>query len=162
MQCNQTKMRPRWWRVFSMACLLAANLAPVESALAKDDANARDAKAVVLDFQEQFFNRHDVTAADRFLSDDYRQHNPNFADGRAPFVSFFSRFFAEHPNARATTVRMAADGDLVFAHIHFQSDPEDRGRAIVNIYRVRDGKICEHWDVVQPVPATAQNGNSMF
>jgi predicted SnoaL-like aldol condensation-catalyzing enzyme len=59
-------------------------------------------------------------------------------------------------------IRSVADGDLVWLHVHSVAAPQDRGRAIVNIFRVSGGKIVEHWDVVQPVPETADNDNTMF
>lgn len=57
---------------------------------------------------------------------------------------------------------MLADGDLVMLHVHSQDKPGDLGVAVVDIFRVQDGKIAEHWDVIQPVPAKDANGNGMF
>ena len=59
-------------------------------------------------------------------------------------------------------VRSAADGDLVFLHVHSTGNPQDRGNAIVDIFRVDHGKIAEHWDVIEPVPEHAANDNTMF
>lgn len=62
----------------------------------------------------------------------------------------------------ARIVRSAADGDLVYLHVHATEHPGDRGEAVVDIFRVKDGKIVEHWDVIQPVPETSANRNTMF
>lgn len=83
-------------------------------------------------------------------------------DGKEPFVSFFTGFFAENPDSHAEVVRSATDGDLVWLHVHSTNGAEDRGQAVIDIFRVTDGKIVEHWDVIQPVPATSANENTMF
>ncbi|KAJ34238.1 hypothetical protein BW45_04870, partial [Agrobacterium tumefaciens] len=70
--------------------------------------------------------------------------------------------FKENPQSKARIVRSATDGDLVYLHIPSTEKDGDRGRAIVDIFRVTDGKITEHWDVIQPVPETAANNNTMF
>jgi predicted SnoaL-like aldol condensation-catalyzing enzyme len=97
------------------------------------------------------------------MADDYIQHNPMVATGKAPFVEFFTGFFAENPDASARIVRSAAQGDLVWLHVHAGGNEDGTGGlAIVDIFRVEDGKIVEHWDVVQPVPDEAANDNTMF
>ncbi|MBN9225426.1 MULTISPECIES: nuclear transport factor 2 family protein [unclassified Microbacterium] len=58
--------------------------------------------------------------------------------------------------------RALADGDIVVTHSHFRRTPEDRGLAVADFWRLEDGKIVEHWDVIQEVPAEAKNTNSMF
>ena len=83
-------------------------------------------------------------------------------DGKAPFVNYFTGFFKENPQSKARIVRSATDGDLVYLHIHSTENESDRGRAIVDIFRVTDGKITEHWDVIQEVPEKAANNNTMF
>jgi len=73
-----------------------------------------------------------------------------------------SAFLDENPEWHGRIVRSGTDGDLVFLHVHQTNGPEDRGQAIVEIFRVDDGKIVEHWDVIQPVPESAANDNTMF
>lgn len=125
--------------------------------LAVEDAN-RD---LVVDFYDKFFIDHDIAAAS-VIADDYKQHNPNVPDGKAPFVDFFTGFFAENPQSRGEVVRSATDGDLVFLHVRSTNGPQDRGEAVVDVFRVNDGKIVEHWDVIQAVPEEAANSNTMF
>jgi len=126
--------------------------------LAHEEANRK----LVLDFYDQVFVKHEVEKAALVLADDYIQHNPLVPTGKAPFVNFFTGFFKANPQAKGRTLRSATDGDLVFLHNHSTTSENDRGRAIVDIFRVKDGKIVEHWDVIQPVPETAANTNTMF
>lgn len=144
------------------AMLLAA--APLPAAPATRD-TALEAKnlALVLEFQEKVLNRHDMSVAERLLTDDYIQHNPRIPNGKAAFIGFFGKLGVTRPTLRSEVVRSAASGDLVFVHIH-SSDGSGKGdAAIVNIYRVEKGRIAEHWDVIQPVPEGASaNGNTMF
>ncbi len=126
--------------------------------LAQEEAN----RTLVVDFYNAFFNDHDVTAAERFLAEDYIKHNPTVPDGRAPIIAFFGDNFQKNPERSSRIVRSAADGDLVWLHVEAKQNASDRGVAVVDIFRVEDGKIVEHWDVIQPVPDTAANDNTMF
>ena len=66
------------------------------------------------------------------------------------------------PNRSSEIKRVMAEGDLVVLHVHSKPSPEDRGSAIIDIFRVENGKIVEHWDVIQPIPEKAANTNTMF
>ena len=118
-------------------------------------------RKLVVEFYDRFFNKHDVEAAS-VVAEDYRQHNPQVPDGKKPLVSFFTGFFKDNPQSKAEIVRTAADGDLVWLHVHATNGADDRGEAIVDVFRVKDGKIVEHWDVIQAVPKEAANKNTMF
>jgi predicted SnoaL-like aldol condensation-catalyzing enzyme len=83
-------------------------------------------------------------------------------DGIEPSVGFLSKRFETNPQAINEIKRVIADSDLVAVHVHSRSNDTDRGRAIVDIFCVENGKIVEHWDVIQPVPENAQNNNTMF
>ena len=120
-------------------------------------------KKIVRDFYELAFNRHKPTeAAKKYIGDKYIQHNPYVPDGAAAFYGYFEGFFKEHPQSRVEIKRVLGDGDLVVLHLHSITDAKDRGRAIVDIFRVDNGKIVEHWDVTQDVPAQSANANTMF
>lgn len=95
-------------------------------------------------------------------SNDYRQHNPSVPDGRAPLVDYFTGYFKANPQSRARIVRSAANGDLVWLHVHSTNGEGDLGRAVLDIFRVEDGQIVEHWDVIQDVPGKSSNSNTMF
>ena len=93
-----------------LALPFAAQAGPAENARPQARLNQPDASeqakanlALVLEFFEGFFNRHDVSIAERLVAEDYRQHNPFVADGREPFVHYFSSEFAGlvYPTAMA-------------------------------------------------------------
>lgn len=125
---------------------------------AQEDAN----KKLVLDFYQRFFGDKDISAADKYLAPSYKQHNPLAATGRDAVKKFFTPFFANPaiPKSKIDVRRVAADGDLVWLHIRSKTTGSER--AVVDIFRVQNGKIVEHWDVIQPVPAKSANNNTMF
>ena len=124
---------------------------------------AEQNKKIVTDFYEGVFLKHQVKDyADRYIGMQYIQHNPHVPDGKAPFVEYFTGYFKENPNAKSVIKRAVAEGDLVFLHVHSTQNAQDRGVAVVDIFRVENGKIVEHWDVQQEVPVEAANKNTMF
>ncbi|MBB2682674.1 MULTISPECIES: nuclear transport factor 2 family protein [Rhizobium] len=142
--------------------ILAGIAMPSGAFAASRDLKVEEAnRKLVVEFYDRFFNSHDVEAAS-VVADEYRQHNPEVPDGKKPLVSFFTGFFKDNPQSKAKIVRSSADGDLVWLHVHATNGADDRGQAIVDIFRVKDGKIVEHWDVIQAVPKEAANKNTMF
>ena len=144
-----------------IAATLAAGLASAaQPALAgpREDAN----KALVLAFYDAAFSKLDAEQAATYLAPGYIQHNPEVANGIAPLQDYVRWIRANTPQSRASIKRVLADGDLVMLHVHSQDKPGERGVAVVDIFRVADGKIAEHWDVIQPVPAQDATGNGMF
>lgn len=141
------------------AVVLALMLAAVTPAFAADpEAN----KKVVLDFYEKGLNQKDFDAAAKHFGPKYIQHNPTAPDGIEGFKAFVAMRKEKFPNARSEIRRAFADGDFVILHVESHREPGDRGVAIVDIFRLENGKIVEHWDVIQPVPEKAANGNGMF
>lgn len=124
---------------------------------------AENNKKIVTDFYEGVFLKHQVKAyADQYIGEKYTQHNPHVPDGKAPFVNYFTGHFKENSDAKSVIKRAVAEGDLVFLHVHSTQNAQDHGVAVVDIFRVENGKIVEHWDVQQEVPANAANSNTMF
>jgi predicted SnoaL-like aldol condensation-catalyzing enzyme len=120
-------------------------------------------KQVVLDFMKMLFVDHKVDQAiDTYIDPGYIQHNPMAATGAEPIRTFFKGFYANSPEATIEIKRALADGDLVAVHYRAIFKPGERGFAVVDIFRVANGKIVEHWDVVQPVPEKSANENGMF
>ena len=126
-------------------------------------ATERVNRQVVVDFYQQVFQKHQVEAAvKQHIGKEYIQHNPHVGDGTAPFVAYFVPYFQQNPQARSEIKRVIVQGDLVVLHVLSREHPQDRGTAVVDIFRVKDGKIVEHWDVQQAVPEDAANSNTMF
>ncbi|WP_175777409.1 nuclear transport factor 2 family protein [Burkholderia anthina] len=150
-------------RTIAAFVLLAASTAALAAGPATRDVATEEAnRQLVLKFYDRFFNKHEAVEAAGVVADDYKQHNPHVPDGKKPFVSYFVGAFQKNPESRARIVRSAADGDLVYLHVHATEHPGDRGEAVVDIFRVKDGQIVEHWDVIQPVPEKSANANTMF
>jgi len=122
-----------------------------------------NAKKLVLDFFDLAFVKRDAAqAADRYLGSSYTQHNPTAPDGPEVFPTLIGGLFAQAPEASFHLKRAVAEGDLVVLHYNLKMSPDDLGHAVVDIFRVEDGRIVEHWDVMQPVPADSNNDNGMF
>ncbi|SFG44466.1 Predicted SnoaL-like aldol condensation-catalyzing enzyme [Novosphingobium sp. CF614] len=120
-------------------------------------------KQVVTRFMTEFYVRKEVRKAfETWVDPGYIQHNPMAATGRDAAIGFLEPFFAGNPDIHYEIKRIIADGDLVAVHSRGSFSARDRGVAVVDILRVKDCKVMEHWDVVQPVPETSANTNGMF
>ena len=120
-------------------------------------------KQIVLDFLNLAFNqKKPAEAADRFIGAKYIQHNPQVADGKEAFVEFATWFTSHFPELRLEVKRALAEGDMVATHGLIKTSAADRGTASVDMFRLENGKVVEHWDVHQPWPETANNEHPMF
>jgi predicted SnoaL-like aldol condensation-catalyzing enzyme len=119
-------------------------------------------KKLVLDFYEEIIGRKDFEAARKYMGATYRQHAPYATDGHEGLRAFVEWFRTNCPNHRYEVVRVLAEGDFVMLHLHGMGGPNTHGESVVDIFRVEDGKVVEHWDIIQPIPENAVNTNSMF
>ena len=117
---------------------------------------------IVAFYQEAFNEGRPEQAAAAHLGATYTQHNPEAQDGPEAFVGYVHWLRSQFPELHLDIKRVLADGDLVVTHSNLHLKPGDKGMAVADFWRIADGKIVEHWDVVQQVPEESANANTMF
>ena len=118
-------------------------------------------KKIVVEFYQKLFGDKDISIIDQYIVKDYIQHNPIAADGRQALKDIAAKWLANQPKSVVDFQQVAADGDLVFLHIKTKT-PSGKDLSLVDIFRLKDGKIVEHWDVMQEVPDKSANPHPMF
>lgn len=111
---------------------------------------------------EEMLDKTDADAVDALVASGYIQHNPNAATGAEGLKAMLRRARLRYPGVTHEVKRILADGDMVAAHVHVTFEPGTDGFAVVDIFRIVDGRLAEHWDVSQPIPTERQNDNGMF
>jgi predicted SnoaL-like aldol condensation-catalyzing enzyme len=125
----------------------------------RDRARLEQHKRTVVAFYTLAFNGHQPEeAVRRYVGPVYIQHNPFAADGPEAFIAFVNAF----PQASVDIKRVIAERDLVITHSQVQLGPQYPATAAMDMFRLKHGKIVEHWDVVQEIPAESANDNGMF
>lgn len=152
--------RPYLTPLLAAAALTLSACAQTTAAppLSQAETNRRN----VLAFYDKALNQKDADAAVQYLGPRYVQHNPVAADGVEGFRQFIGYLRDKQPRSHSEIKRSFVDGDYVILHVHAVNGPGDRGSAIIDIFKLENGKIVEHWDAIQPVPAKAANRNGMF
>lgn len=108
-------------------------------------------KQLITAFYQQFFNEHDLTAPLRMVREDYIQHNPGVGQGRQALIDAFAEKFKHNPDFHLEIQMIIAEGDMVAVYLK-NTDVNGRTKArVVDVYRLEDHMLAEHWDVLQPV-----------
>ena len=118
-------------------------------------------KRIVSQFFDEFLIGHNVKILDECLRPNYIQHNPLIADGKQGLILFFQEYWEKY-NPTYDVKRILAEKDLVAIHYHYKRNAGEKGMAIVDIFRLENGKLVEHWDVVQPLPQKSENDHPLF
>jgi predicted SnoaL-like aldol condensation-catalyzing enzyme len=144
-------------RILSLMLLLTLAL-PARAATAEQmEAN----KKTVWALYDAAFNKKDMALARTYLGPHYKQHNPMAKDDVAGLAGFVAFLKAKSPNFQVELLREFADGDYVITHVWGHNGSNGRGFIAMDIFRLENGKVVEHWDSVQPIPEKAMNSNGM-
>lgn len=141
---------------------IAALVLAAPAAKAADARQMEENKKIVLDFYDKAINQKDFEAASKHLGTRYIQHNPGAADGAEGLKAFLAFLREKFPNYKSEIKRAFADGDYVILHVYNVREPGTRGRAIIDIFKLENGKVVEHWDVAQDIPEKMPHNNGMF
>lgn len=146
-----------------LALMLA--LAPAVQARAHTptrlSATARN-RAVMKDFAHRFYDLRDVRGAFMaHVAPDYIQHNAGIPDGRDAAIAALEPMFAR-PGSRFDVKRILVDGDQAVIHLHGRTGPDGNGGTVADFYRLKNGRIVEHWDVLQPIESKTVNPHPYF
>ncbi|UII79818.1 nuclear transport factor 2 family protein [Flagellimonas sp. CMM7] len=119
-------------------------------------------KQNAIEFYRMAYLGNPKLAIEKYVGNEYIQHNPDVADGTQGFIDYFERMQKEYPEKSIDFVRCIAEGNLVSLHTH-QSWPNDDHYVTMDFFRFDDtGKICEHWDAIQQIPKKSANPNTMY
>ena len=119
-------------------------------------------KRNAIDFYRMAYLGNPGEAVDLYVGPEYIQHNPLVGNGPQAFIDYFSEMARDYPDKSITFVRAVAEGDLVALHTH-QTWPGNEEYVTMDFLRFDDnGKIVEHWDAIQAIPAETKNGNTMY
>lgn len=145
--------------VFALAIPAAASAEEAD----RKPACGRSIDEIAAGFVSLFYDQGKVREAyETYVAEDYIQHNPHATDGREAAIAFLEPFYQRNPGHRMIVHRVIVQEPYIVVHLHGQPTPDDLGAAAVDILRVENCMIAEHWDVTQPVPETSANENGMF
>lgn len=122
----------------------------------------RQNKQLVENVYEFVLNPLDSRRVDDYIAPDYIQHSPLAETGAEGLKTFLDWAKQHSPEAVHSVKRIMVDGDMVVAHVHVIINPGERGNTVIDIFRIEDGKVAEHWDAMQAIPETSANSNGVF
>ena len=162
---KQSRVRNRrLWNAFAAAILVTSLTCatPGASAEAGKSSKQKHNEEAVKSFYETALNQKNFEGSVKYLAPKYIQHNPQAEDGVEGFKKFIEYLNANAPQSHWEIKQVFSDGDFVILHILQKFKPEDHGSAVIDIFRLENGKIAEHWDVIQMIPEQSANNNTMF
>ncbi|MGE0113562.1 MAG: ester cyclase [Steroidobacteraceae bacterium] len=144
------------------SAVVALALLATQATWAHETRQEKINKQAAIAFYEALINQKDFEAASKYLGNRYVQHNPMAPDGVEAVKQITQMLKEKFPQQHNEIKHVFVDGDYVILHVHSLREPNTRGRAIVDIYKMENGKVVEHWDVIQDVPENPKNNNGMF
>ena len=150
-----------WNKSIAVIALLAAMALPLQAQAGVKPRNKAERTVVGL-LDTAFNQKKPKEAWARYGGPYYKQHNPTAADGKEAILGLLNAWLPTVPRLHYDIKRIVSHGDMVVVHSHVTTGPDDRGNAVVDMFRLENGKVVEHWDVGMPVPEKAMNDNGMF
>jgi predicted SnoaL-like aldol condensation-catalyzing enzyme len=127
------------------------------------DTTQKNREAVVAFYEEALIQRNVRAGFERYMSSDFLEHKADVPKGnREETIAFLESLIKNVPDPKWEVLRVAAENDLVFVHARFIPAPGAPPYAIADIFRMKDGRIVEHWDVVSAPPAEQRNPHPRF
>ncbi len=108
-------------------------------------------KELIVAFYREFFNDHDLTAPLRYVCEDYIQHNPGVPQGRQGLIDAFAEKFRLCPDFHLEIEFIIVEDDMAAVYLKNKSPDGKTKIRVFDLYRISNGKLAEHWDVLQPV-----------
>ncbi|MDH7459972.1 nuclear transport factor 2 family protein [Chitinophagaceae bacterium 26-R-25] len=139
--------------VILITTLMINNPQPVMAQQARDFTKEEENKKIAITFFYTFYNDKDLEKARAMMHPEFINHHPYSGKGIEETITAVNKhLFGKYPKFKVTVKRVAAEGDLVWMQSYTQNDPGDHGKMSMDIWRIKDGKIAEHWDIIQDIP----------
>lgn len=119
-------------------------------------------KQIVLAYYNEFSNKHDLAAAQKYLGAHFKQHAQDMPDGISGWKSYLQNLFRQHPDIHTEVTRAVAEGDYVHVVAHATAAKGTQQALLMDLYRLRHGKIVEHWGVLQEIVSNSANSNTPY